>query len=161
MRETAGRKQHRQRALLRLVRERHLATQADLVRALRGSGIRSTQATVSRDIEELGLLKVTREGRHVYAAPDLTGMAAGPDRLRRLCEDYPVEGALAGNLIVLRSLPGTANAIAAALDASDFPEVVGTLAGDDTVFVAVAQERAAATLLGRLDGYGVLRQGGG
>ena len=160
MRE-AGRKQHRQRALLRLVRERALATQSDLVRALRSAGITSTQATVSRDVEELGLVKVTREGGHVYAAPDVPGNTDGPSRLRRLCEDYPVEGAIAGNLVVLRSLPGTANALAAALDASDFAEVVGTLAGDDTVFVALAQERAAAALLGKLGGFGVVRHGTG
>ena len=158
MREPAGRKQHRQRALLRIVRERQLATQADLVRGLRGVGIRATQATVSRDIVELGLVKVARDGAHVYAAPDLANPSDGPARLRRLCEDYPVEGTLAGNLVVLRSLPGTANAFAAALDAADFPEVVGTLAGDDTVFVAVAHERAGSAFLARLDGFGVARQ---
>lgn len=157
MKEAAGRKQHRQRALLRLVRERQLATQADLVRALRGVAIRATQATVSRDIVELGLVKVAREGGHVYAAPDAAGGADGEARLRRLCEDYPVEGAIAGTLVVLRSLPGTANALAAALDACDFPEMVGTLAGDDTVFVAVAGERSAASLLNRLDAFGLVR----
>ena len=159
--EAAGRKQHRQRQLLRLVSERHLATQGDLVRALRGVGVRSTQATVSRDIVELGLLKVARDGGHVYAAPDVPAGADGPSRLRRLCEDYPVAGALAGNLVVLRSLPGTANAVAAALDACAFGEVIGTLAGDDTVFVAVGQERAATALLGKLDAYGVVRHATG
>ena len=159
MTEAAGRKQHRQRALLRLVRERHLATQADLVRALRGVAIRATQATVSRDIVELGLLKVARNGGHVYSAPDAAGGTDGTARLRRLCEDYPVEVQLAGNLAVLRSLPGTAAALAAALDAVDFPEVVATIAGDDTVFVAVAGERSGIALLGRLDGFGVVRPG--
>ena len=161
MREAAGRKQHRQRAMLRLVRERHLATQADLVRALRGVAIRATQATVSRDIVELGLVKVARDGGHVYAAPDATGSADGAARLRRLCEDYPVDVVPAGNLVVLRSLPGTANALAAALDAVDFPEVVGTLAGDDTVLVVVRSEKSGTALLGRLDAFGVVRSGDG
>ncbi|MSQ37816.1 MAG: arginine repressor, partial [Chloroflexi bacterium] len=70
---------------------------------------------------------------------------------------YPVEAALAGNLVVLRSLPGTANALAAALDASAFGEIVGTIAGDDTVFVAVGHERAGNALLGRLDAFGIVR----
>lgn len=157
MREAAGRKAHRQRTLLRLVGERTLATQADLVRALRGAGIRATQATVSRDIVELGLVKVAREGHHAYAPPPAPG-SSGVERLRRFCEDYPVEAALAGNLVVLRSLPGSANALAVALDSSGFVEIVGTIAGDDTVFVAVPHERAGASLAERLDGFGVVRQ---
>jgi transcriptional regulator of arginine metabolism len=80
------------------------------------------------------------------------------ERLRRFCEDYPVEGALATNLVVLRSLPGTANALAAALDASRLDEAVGTLAGDDTVFIAATTERHARALLGRLTTFGIARK---
>ena len=82
------------------------------------------------------------------------------ERLRRFCEDYPVEGAIAANLVILRSLPGTANALAAALDASRLDEVVGTLAGDDTVFVAASTERHARSLLGQLIPFGIARKEG-
>ena len=152
------RKRQRQQTLLRLVSERDLGTQAELVSALRASGYEATQATVSRDIEELGLAKVARDGRHVYAPPALLGQSGGEERLRRFCEDYPVEVDAAANLLVLRSLPGTANALAAALDATRLAEIVGTLAGDDTVFVAVRSERQGRALAGRLGEYGVRRR---
>jgi len=159
MRDALARKHHRQQALLRVVSQQRLSTQADLVRALRGAGFAATQATVSRDIVELGLVKVSRDGTHAYAPPSAAAPGGGMERLRRFCEDYPVEGALATNLVVLRSLPGTANALAAALDASRLDEAVGTLAGDDTVFIAATNERHARALLGRLTTFGIARKG--
>ncbi len=155
MRDALARKQHRQRALLRLVTARRLATQADLARALRGAGFAATQATISRDIVELGLVKVARDGTHSYAAPAAASTAVGgTDRLRRFCEDYPVEAAAAGNIVVLRSLPGTASTLAAAVDAGTFETIVGTIAGDDTVFVAI-EEGSSRPLLARLATFGV------
>ena len=158
MREALARKHHRQQALLRAVAQQRLSTQAELVRALRGAGYPATQATVSRDIVELGLVKVARDGAHAYAPPSAATPGGGTERLRRFCEDYPAEGALAANLVVLRSLPGTANALAAALDASRIEEAIGTLAGDDTVFVAASTERHARALLGRLTTFGIARR---
>ncbi len=156
LRPSEGRsgKHHRQQALLRLVGDRALSTQEELVRALRGAGFRATQATVSRDIVELGLVKVPREGTHVYGPP-LTPRG-GTERLRRFCEDYPVQAAPAGNIVVLRSLPGTANALGAAIDAAGLAHVVGTLAGDDTVFLAVARERETRGVIEQLKGFGVM-----
>ncbi|HEY7623891.1 MAG TPA: arginine repressor [Candidatus Limnocylindria bacterium] len=159
MRDALARKHHRQQALLRVVAQQQLSTQADLVRALRGAGFPATQATVSRDIVELGLVKVARDGTHAYAPPTAASPGGGLERLRRFCEDYPVEGALATNLVVLRSLPGTANALAAALDGSRLDEIVGTLAGDDTVFIAATTERHARSLLGRLTAFGIAKRG--
>jgi len=154
-RSDRARKLHRQQTLLRLVTERDLTTQEELVRALRGAGFPATQATVSRDIVELGLVKVPRDGAHVYGPP-VASSGGGPDRLRRFCEDYPVQAVLTGTLVVLRSLPGTANALAAAIDAARFPHVVGSIAGDDTVFLAVARERETRGVLDRLKGFGVM-----
>ena len=105
MRDALARKHHRQQALLRVVRSQKLATQQDLVRALKAAGFPATQATVSRDIVELGLVKVARDGAHAYAAPTAVASGGGTDRLRRFCEDYPVDGDLAGNIVVLRSSP--------------------------------------------------------
>ena len=157
MKELA-RKQHRQQALLRLVQGQKLSTQQELVRALKGAGFPATQATVSRDIVELGLVKVARNGTHAYAAPTAVASGGGTERLRRFCEDYPVEGSIAANLVVLRSPPGTANAMAIALDTSALAEIVGTVAGDDTVFVATSTERHARSLLTRLTAFGIARK---
>ena len=157
MKELA-RKQHRQQALLRLVQGQQLATQQDLVRALKTAGFPATQATVSRDIVELGLVKVARNGAHSYAAPTAVASGGGTDRLRRFCEDYPADGDIAGNLVVLRSPPGTANALAIALDTSGLSEIIGTVAGDDTVFVATSTDRHARSLLTRLTAFGIARK---
>ncbi len=156
MKELA-RKHKRQQALLRLVHQHRLSTQQDLVRALEHAGFVATQATVSRDIVELGLVKVARDGTHAYAAPTAVASGGGTERLRTFCEDYPVEGRLAGNIVVLRSSPGTANALAIALDTSELAEIVGTVAGDDTVFVATQTDRHARALLTRLTAFGITR----
>ena len=158
MNELNARKQHRQHTLLRLVADRRLATQQDVVRALRSAGFAATQATVSRDIVDLGLVKVPRDGTHVYAAPTTVPASGGLDRLRRFCEEYAVQGSVAGNLVVLRTPPGTANALAIALDTSGFSDVVGTIAGDDTVFVAARDPARARTINKRLAEYGVGKQ---
>ncbi len=155
MNEALARKHDRQRALLRLVGEKALATQADLARALDRAGFPATQATISRDIVELGLVKVTRDGQHVYAAPQSVAPGDGLQQLRRFCEDYPVEGTRASSLVVLRSPPGTANALAIGLDAARLAGVVGTVAGDDTVFVATRGPGDATRLLHRLGEFGI------
>ena len=155
MNELNARKQHRQQTLLRLASEKRLATQQDVVRALRGAGFAATQATVSRDIVELGLVKVPRDGAHVYAPPASVPASGGIERLRRFCEEYPVHGAVAGNLVILKTPPGTANALAIALDTSGFSDVVGTIAGDDTVFVAAHNPARARGINQRLSEYGV------
>ncbi len=161
MNELNGRKQHRQQALLRLVRERTLSTQQELVRALRSAGYPATQATVSRDIVELGLVKVARQGVHAYAAPTTVRASGGVERLRRFCEDYPVQSAIAGNLVVLKTPPGTANALAIALDTSGFPDIIGTIAGDDTVFAAASSPARARAVNARLATFGIAMEGAG
>ena len=155
MNELNLRKQQRQQSLLRLVSEKRLATQQDVVRALRAAGYAATQATVSRDIVELGLVKVARDGTHVYAPPASMPTSGGIERLRRFCEEYPVQGDVAGNLVVLRTPPGTANALAIALDTSGFTDVVGTIAGDDTVFVAARDPARARLINKRLAEFGI------
>jgi transcriptional regulator of arginine metabolism len=153
--ELNARKQHRQQTLLRLVSEKRLATQQDVVRALRTAGFAATQATVSRDIVEIGLVKVPRDGAHIYAPPAAMPASGGLDRLRRFCEEYAVQGAVAGNLVILKTPPGTANALAIALDTSGFSDVIGTIAGDDTVFVAAHNPARARGINKRLAEYGV------
>ena len=146
-------KQLRQRAIRDLVERRPIRTQQELATALRERGFRATQATISRDVAELRLVKVGHEGVAVYAMPDRVAEAdpGGEERLRRLFHDVPVEFREAGHLLVLVTLPGSAHAIAAALDRARWPEAVGTVAGDDTLFIACADRRTLARLRVRLE----------
>src|SRR5512143_3515344 len=111
-------KQLRQRAIRDLVEQRPIRTQQELAAALRERGFRATQATVSRDVKELGLLKGSREGRSAYVLPPRLRDAevSGEDRLRRLLAGVPVDVRTAGLILILKTLPGSAHAIAAALD---------------------------------------------
>ena len=101
-------KQLRQRAIRDLVEQRPIRTQQELAAALRERGFRTTQATISRDVAELGLIKVTREGTAAYALPPrlIEAETSGEDRLRKLMADLPVEIHEAGLLLVVRTLPG-------------------------------------------------------
>src|SRR5688500_3976161 len=105
-------KQLRQRAIRDLVDLRPIRTQQELATALRERGFRTTQATISRDVAELGLVKVTREGMSAYALPPrlVEAETSGEDRLRKLLSDLPLEIHEAGLLLVLRTLPGSAHA---------------------------------------------------
>jgi transcriptional regulator of arginine metabolism len=131
-------KQLRHRAIRDLVAQRPIRTQQELAMALRERGFRTTQATVSRDVAELGLEKASREGTQAYALPRrlVEAESSGEDRLRALLRDLPVELREAGLLLIIRTLPGSAHAIAAALDRARWPEVAGSIAGDDTLFIA-------------------------
>ena len=140
----------RHAAILRLVGERELSTQSEVVEALRGEGVDAVQATVSRDLAQLGLVKVRGEsGRLVYARPG----AADLDRLGPLAtalRRWVVALEPAAGLVVLRTPPGCANAVGIAFDAAALPEVAGCIAGDDTIFVAPREGTTAAGLARRL-----------
>jgi transcriptional regulator of arginine metabolism len=155
----AADKRMRQQAILRVIGARPVRTQEELATALRRAGFEATQATVSRDIEELGLVKVRgARGEHHYEVASrntIVDAQQGPTRLRRFCEDYAVDGAVSESIVVLRSTPGSANALAAAIDACAFRHVVGTLAGDDTVFVATEGTRWSRKVLDELREFGV------
>ncbi|HET7678143.1 MAG TPA: hypothetical protein VFK38_09870 [Candidatus Limnocylindrales bacterium] len=130
-------KQLRQQAIRDLVAGRPIRTQHELAAALRERGFRATQATISRDVAEIGLVKVTRGGMAVYDLPaPAEAEGSGEERLGRLLRDLPLEVNEAGLILVLRSLPGSAHAIANAVDRARWREAVGSIAGDDTVFIA-------------------------
>lgn len=146
----SGPKRARQRVVRELVARNPIASQAELAELLVARGFAVTQATVSRDIAELGLAKIARGDRHVYVLPeDLApatpplGAASGrttPDeRLRRIVDDIPVTIGRSGLILVLTGAPGTASVIAQAIDESTLEEV-GTLAGDNTLLVLFANE---------------------
>jgi transcriptional regulator of arginine metabolism len=145
-------KQLRQRAIRDLVDQRPIRTQQELAAALRERGFRATQATVSRDVAELGLAKGRRGPARAYVLPPrlVEAETSGEDRLRRLLADLPVTLREAGLLLIVRTLPGSAHPIAAALDRARWAEVVGSIAGDDTVFIAFADKRALRLTKARL-----------
>ena len=145
-------KQLRQRAIRDLLAQRPIRTQQELAAALRDRGFRATQATISRDVAEIGLIKLSQEGVQTYAIPAKVAEAesTGEERLRALMHDLPVEVKEAGLILVLKTLPGSAHAIAAALDRTRWSEVVGSIAGDDTVFVVFGDRVSLQRVRGRL-----------
>jgi transcriptional regulator of arginine metabolism len=145
-------KRARQQAISDVVRAGRVRTQQELVAALRAKGYRTTQATVSRDVAELGLLKVETEVGPAYALPSSEAAVelTGEQRLAGLLRDLPLEVRSAGSLLVIRAVPGSAHAIAASLDRARWPDVLGTIAGDDTLFVACEDADAVERLRRRL-----------
>jgi transcriptional regulator of arginine metabolism len=142
-------KRLRQRAIRQLVASRPVGSQRELVDALTERGFVVTQATVSRDVAELGLLKVPRSDGHVYVAPeDVAAPAAvaavaprgSDERLRRILADVPVSIGRSGLILVLTGTPGTASVVAQAIDESTLREQEGTLAGDNTLLVLFRDE---------------------
>lgn len=139
-------KTFRQGQILKLIRAKPIQTQEDLARELKEStGIQATQVTLSRDIRDLGLLKTPQGYRQVAETP------GGPG-LETAVSEFLQDARVAQNLIVLRTSPGNANALAVALDKQAWPEVVGTLAGDDTILVVTPDASTAAKLRQKLIG---------
>jgi transcriptional regulator of arginine metabolism len=136
-------KTQRQHRIARLLEAHAVTSQGQLVDLLAGEGVVATQATVSRDLDELGAVKVRLPGGDtVYAIPELPKDRVAPeDHLRRVLGDWVVEVSHSGNLVVLRTPPGSAHVVASALDRAGLEDVIGTVAGDDTIMV-VASERA-------------------
>jgi transcriptional regulator of arginine metabolism len=140
-------KRDRQRLVASLVERMRLGTQQELLDALESAGCLVTQATVSRDIRELGLEKARDPlGRHRYVLPQGSRRADPRDTLKSLLEQFGRGAVAAQNVVVIRSEIGTAPAIARALDRSDHPLVIGTLAGDDTCLVVAADAQRAQEL---------------
>jgi transcriptional regulator of arginine metabolism len=138
-----GVKRTRQRAIRELVAREPVTSQQELAERLAERGFQVTQATVSRDIAELGLVKIARGDRHVYVAPEdfaAPPAAGGDERLRRILSDIPVSVGRSGLILVLTGSPGTASVIAQAIDESNLTEQEGTLAGDNTLLVLFADE---------------------
>ncbi len=130
----------RQAKIVELLGSQAVASQTELGRLLAGAGVQVTQATVSRDLEELGAVKVRTGQGTAYAVPPegqpRSGTTEAVDaRLGRLLEELCVSAEATGSFVVLRTPPGGANLLAAALDRAGLPEVAGTVAGDDTVLL--------------------------
>jgi transcriptional regulator of arginine metabolism len=133
-------KSYRQGQILKLIRSTNLHTQEELARELRTIGIPATQVTLSRDIRELGLVK-TPDG-YVLGTEAATN---GPD-IETVVREFVLDIRIAQNLLVLRTPPGHANSVGVELDKAHWPEIAGTIAGDDTVLVIAPDAKTAAAL---------------
>ena len=129
-------KSFRQGQILRIIRKKEIHTQEELARELSALDIQTTQVTLSRDIRELGLVK-TAEGYRALAAEE-----SGP-KLADVVSEFMQDIRVAQNLVVVRTSPGNANSLAIAIDKEDLPEVVGTVAGDDTILVIAPDSNTA------------------
>jgi transcriptional regulator of arginine metabolism len=136
---------YRRNQILEILQSEKVATQDELRRKLARRGIRVTQATVSRDIEELGLVK-TRAGYRRADAPEPVAPSAPQPALTVLLKEFVRDVLLASNLVVVKTHPGNAHSVGVGLDAERWPEVVGTVAGDDTIFIATPSARHASSV---------------
>lgn len=144
-------KGQRQRKIRELIGTREIETQEDLVDALSAEGMQVTQATVSRDIKEMQLIKVPLEdGRYKYSMPQDQRFNPA-HKLKRALLDHFVSSDIAENLVVLKCLPGTSGTIASLIDGMDWPEIVGTIGGDDTTLVICRTKALGQDLMRRID----------
>ena len=143
-------KSQRQRMIGDWLRGDKVGSQEELVARLGVAGVAATQATVSRDLDELGAVKVRRDGAIRYVLSDQGGGGGDPAMLDRLLADWVTDIVEAAGLVVIKTPPGSANLVANALDAAGIDGVAGTIAGDDTIFVALTQGVSPSDLAGRL-----------
>jgi transcriptional regulator of arginine metabolism len=147
-------KTQRQHRIAVLLAAHNVTSQGHLVELLAAEGVMATQATVSRDLEELGAVKVRTGGggESVYAVPEYERRVESEDHLRRVFGDWVVEVAHSGNLVIVRTPPGSAHVVASAIDRAGFADIIGTVAGDDTIMVIAAERVGGATVAKQLSG---------
>lgn len=145
-------KRQRQHRVIQIIEQHPVISQAQLVELLAAAGIEATQATVSRDLEDIGAVKVRAAGgESVYAVPDLPKDRVAPEEhLRRVLGEWVVDVASSANVVVVRTPPGSAHVVGSALDRAALDEIVGTVAGDDTIMVVAAEGVGGAKLAQRL-----------
>ncbi len=145
-------KVQRQQTIARLIEQHQVTNQPQLVELLEGEGITATQATVSRDLDDLGAVKVRiAGGTTIYAIPEFAPDRVAPlEQLRRVMGEWVAEVARSGDLVVLRTPPGCAHVVGSALDRSGVDGLIGTVAGDDTLLCVAAEEVGGIELARRL-----------
>ena len=135
-----------------IIENNAIETQEDLAEALRRQHIEVTQATVSRDIKELMLVKVpSGDGRYRYAYPLEKSMVFSKNRMTRMFQDSVTGIDHSENIIVIKTLPGTANAVASTLDYAKWPEIIGTVAGDYNILVVIKPKEAVPKIIKKLE----------
>ena len=154
---TAPTRAGRQARIVEILSAQSVRSQTELAALLAEAGIEATQATLSRDLDELGAVKLRAPdgGVGVYVVPEdgspVRGVSGGTDRLSRLLGELLVSTDASGNLAVLRTPPGAAGYLASALDRASLPEIVGTIAGDDTILVIAREPTTGAEIAARIE----------
>jgi transcriptional regulator of arginine metabolism len=144
-------KPQRQHRVARILEQHPVSSQAQVVELLAAEGVVATQATVSRDLEDLGAVKARLPGGDlVYVIPEEVNRPAPEEHLRRVLGEWAVEVSHSANLVVLRTPPGCAHVVASALDRAGLADMLGTVAGDDTVLVVATEQAGGATVARRL-----------
>ena len=145
-------KAQRQQAISRIITEHEVVSQPQLLTLLKKTGIVATQATVSRDLEELGASKMrTARGETVYAIPNFEpDRFSPPEQLRRVLTEWVADVQVSEPMVVVRTPPGCAHVVASALDRSRLHGLVGTVAGDDTILIVVAADIGGAAIAAQL-----------
>jgi transcriptional regulator of arginine metabolism len=145
-------KLRRQRIILEIIDEKPITTQSQLAEELLERGIKTTQATISRDIKELHLIKVPfGPESYRYARPQQMDPPQSFERMRRLFRENVVKHDFSENLILIKTLPGAAHNVAFAIDNSGWKELLGTVAGDDTILIIIKQRDAVCQVMERID----------
>ncbi|SFR02571.1 arginine repressor [Desulfoscipio geothermicus] len=138
----------RHKKILETIKDQEISTQEELVSALQKAGFSVTQATISRDIKELGLIKVPgKSGVSRYTVPGEPLNPRNEDRMKRLFKDSVVSLDSSENLIIIKTLPGEAQGVASTIDHAGWPEIIGTVAGDDTILVVIKPKKMTHTIL--------------
>ena len=137
--------------IINIIKENDISTQDELVMKLRQSGIAITQATIYRDIKKLGLIKVPDgHGGYKYSPPTERSKGDVLNWMKRMVQDFVVDMDYSENIIVLNSLPGTAMGLASAIDNVDWEEIIGSVAGDDTVLLIIKPKAKAIDIFNQL-----------
>ncbi|OLZ08532.1 arginine repressor [Sulfobacillus thermosulfidooxidans] len=144
-------KRTRQSLIQEIITTQPVETQEELSEILAAKGMPATQATISRDIKDLGLIKVPYQDSHRYALPDDRALGVTRDRLRRLLREVLTGYVVSENLVVVKTLTAGAEVVSEAIDKMDWPEVAGTLAGENTVLVVARSKEEAPILAKRLE----------
>lgn len=145
-------KQQRQQMIARIIASTDVSSQPELQRLLKKKNVTATQATISRDLEELGAVKVrVAGGEPKYAIPEYEPQRVAPsDQLRRVVGEWVAEVTHSGNLVVVRTPPGCAHVVASALDRGGMKGLIGTVAGDDTILCVASEETGGMGLASQL-----------
>ncbi|MBR6756345.1 MAG: arginine repressor [Peptococcaceae bacterium] len=145
-------KTKRHRKIMELIKENSIGTQEELAEKLKEAGFAVTQATVSRDIKELALIKIS-VGKDSYRYGLPTEVTMSESKLRFMLKEFVLNYAVSENILVIRTAPGHANAVAVSLDNAQWEEILGSIAGDDTIFILARKREEIPTLLERLESY--------
>ena len=145
-------KTKRHRKIMELIKENTIGTQEELAEKLKEAGFNVTQATVSRDIKELALIKISM-GKDSYRYGLPTEVTVSESKLRFMLKEFILNYAVSENILVIRTAPGNANAVAVAMDNAQWEEILGSIAGDDTIFIVVRKREDIQPLLEKLESY--------